>query len=183
MIGFSEVRISVFLGDSVVSWCFSRHCLMWGRFAEADTWCFSGDCLVKGPVTFCWSWHLRGHKMFRKNGSVTRQTVDDALALVHFAFFTNHLSWHFREKHTKEIRVVFWLLFVTSVDSEEPPGFFFGSNCCLFVFSMLLVDSTANNKNCNCPLRTTSKQAREPFVLLVFLSYLWSVGYKGGLSM
>jgi hypothetical protein len=48
-------------------------------------WYFSGSCLVRGHVMFRWSGCLRGCVRFGKSVSIsiTHQTVDYALALVH----------------------------------------------------------------------------------------------------
>jgi hypothetical protein len=54
-----------------------------------DMWCFSEGCLVKGHAMFCWRETLTGHVMFGKNASITQLTVDNALALVHPAFFAD----------------------------------------------------------------------------------------------
>jgi hypothetical protein len=61
---------------------------------RTDTWCFSGSCLMRGHAMFCWCGHLRGHVMFGKSISITQQTVDNPLALVHLAtFFFAGLHW------------------------------------------------------------------------------------------
>jgi hypothetical protein len=41
--------------------------------------------LVKGHIMFCWRRCLRGQVMFGKSVSITQQTMDNALALVHLA--------------------------------------------------------------------------------------------------
>jgi hypothetical protein len=89
-----------------------------GCFAENRHMVFFGSCLVKGHLMFFWNGGLRGHIMFRKNISITQQTEDNSLALVHLAFFEDLclLRLH-REKCTKELLVVFWLFLATSRDS------------------------------------------------------------------
>lgn len=124
---------------------------MRGCFAEADTledvllrrhmWCFSGRCLVM----FCWSRCFRGCTTFRKNVSVILQRVRGALALDRFAMlhwpllmtllhcYTLQpltglcLSWLCRDKHTKGLFMVLWLVLAASMDScqlSEPLSFF-----------------------------------------------------------
>lgn len=120
-----------------------------GKQKTAGVVVFSGSCLVKGHVVFCWSGCLKGHMMFGKSLSMTQQTVDDSLALVRLAFLTGLcLSWLCREKHTKELLVVFWLFLVASV---EPRGFLWIELLLLIAVDVLLVDQTADNKDWNCP--------------------------------
>lgn len=82
-----------FSGDSVMSYDVCLETLMRGSFAEADMGedvLLKADMvffwnLVKEHVMFCWSRHVRGHMMFEKRISITQQTVDNTLVLVHLA--------------------------------------------------------------------------------------------------
>jgi hypothetical protein len=121
------VESSGYVGDSVVSCAVFLETVLWedvllkqthermfcwaqtrGVFLEAAWW--KGMwCLLEQT--------LRGHVMFGKSVSTTQQTVDNALALVRLAFFADLcLLWLQRQKHTKELMVVFWLLLVTSAE-------------------------------------------------------------------
>jgi hypothetical protein len=78
------VELSGFFGDLVVS---CDVFIVKGYFAEPDMGedvlvridmsphVFSGSCLVRRHMIFCWSRHLRGGMMFRKNINITPQTV------------------------------------------------------------------------------------------------------------
>jgi hypothetical protein len=134
---------------SYVMWCFLEIVFWEDVLLRTDMW-FFGSCLAKGCVTLCWRGRFRGHVMFGKSVSITQQTVDDALAWVHLAFFAElHLSWLCREKHAKEPLKVFWLLHVASADScwlVEPCGFF-GIKPLLLIW----VDWTADNGDWHHP--------------------------------
>lgn len=144
-LGVSSLKLK-FLVSLETQLCCVMFC--WKLFYER-MFCFSRSCPVKGHVMFCWSQCLREHLTFGKSITITQPTVDDILALVniaglhwafltlafiedvlavgHLAFFGLWLSWLHREKHTKELLVVFWLLLSASADlcwSGEPWGFF-----------------------------------------------------------
>ena len=144
--------------------CFFETVLWEDVFAKADMWedvllgtdmwCFSGSCLDKGHVVFRSSGCLKGRVMFGKGVSITQQTVGRTVwywfALQFFA--GHHLSWLLREKHTKELLMVFWWLLAVSVNLgqlAEPCHFFpvdlwmvfvsGSSYCCWFVWSELMI--------------------------------------------
>ena len=74
----TEVGISGFIGDSVVSCDVFLETVLWEDvLLRADTWRFSGSCLGKGHVMFNWSECLRGHVMFGKSISITQQIVNN----------------------------------------------------------------------------------------------------------
>jgi hypothetical protein len=117
--------------------------------------------------------------------------ADDNLALVCLAFFTGHcLSWLHRDKHSKELLVVFQLppppLQWTHADRLVGRGLWPPldrvSSCCWFSFGVLLVDWTVNNEDWNSPKELfLNKSMYVSLVLLtIFLPSLWSVGDKGG---
>ena len=154
-------------------------------FWWSSMWCFSGSCLVKEHVVFCWSGCLRRHRTFGNSVSTTQQTADDALALVHLAFFSDLcLLWLHREKCTRELLVVFSLLLATLTDScwlAELWGFFWIEPLLLIPVLCFAGGLDCRQRRLESPQGTTSRQVQIPLVLwAVFPHDLWSVGYKGG---
>jgi hypothetical protein len=146
----------------------TRLCRVMFSWQLSQERCFSGGCLVKGRamVAAAEAW---GHMVFRKDIRTTQQTADgalalacpggicwpslmlvvtdDALVLVHLAFFPDlRLSWIHRKKHTREFLMVFRLpLWQTCADCMNLMVSSGLSSYCLFMFGALLVDWTADN--------------------------------------
>ena len=162
-------------------WYFSGKCPLRGCFAKVDMWgdvflrtdmyCFPGSCL---DVLLEWT-PKRTHDVW-KECKYNPKTVDNILALVHLAFFTDlHMLWlHRNTPKTWWCSKCFLPLPQTPANwwrLEVSSGW---KHHYWFVFSVLLVDWTADKKDWNCPQNTISKQIHNPHFLITFLfHYLW----------
>ena len=131
---------------------------------------------------FCWSRHLRAHRTFRKSVSITQQTVNIGLALVHLAtlcwsspIFACYDSVERHEpKYFSWYSGCFLPLLQTCADSAEPWGFFWIKLMLLLllicVWCFGLDCWYPDNEDCYCLQRTTSKHVPIPLVLItIFL--------------
>ena len=145
--------------------CWSRHVRRVSL--RTDTWYFSGSCLVKRHVMFYWNGHLRAHIMFGTSITITQQTVDYVLALVHlaglcWASLMMLLHWFallsllifaccdFIERNTPKN---FWWHSGCSLPLQQTHGWLAGlevssgSSHCWFIVGTLLVDLTTDDED------------------------------------
>ena len=119
------MEISGFFGNSVVSHDVFLEAVLWEdvllKLTHERMFCWIRQ--TKEHMMLCWSGCLRGRVMLRKSINITPWIWEVALALLCHAM----LLWpHFsglrrsslhREKHIKELLMVFWLILAISLDS------------------------------------------------------------------